>query len=100
MLTVQTWMRRPRLRSRRPSLGWSRSRSIPGPAIHPGPSMLTAICQETWRSMRSTTSSSGAHRFTRFSATGEKLITRAGESVPDQPIEASSSTSRRSTSPA
>ena len=80
VFTVHTWIRRSRLRSRRPSRGFSRSRSMPGPAIQPGPSTLVAICQEYCRSMSSTTSRSGASFLTRVSATGEKLITRAGES--------------------
>ena len=44
-----------------------------------------AICQEYCRSISSTTSRSGASFLTRLSATGEKLMTRAGESAPAQP---------------
>ena len=73
---------------------------MPGPAIHPGPSRLVAICQEYCRSISSTTSRSGASFLIRVSATGEKLMIRAGESAPAQPTESSRSTSRRSTRPA
>ena len=61
---------------------------------------LPVTRQECCRSMSSTSSRSGASFATRVSATHEKLITRAGESLPVQPNSSSSSTRRRSTRPA